>query len=114
FFDERFSRLGDKFCYLKLDGSQGVEDERFADKGEIEDALDALLRPAGWGCQIGGGTGLRYSYIELALRDCEQALPAIRGLLAGGNVPKRSWVLFHDCEQATEWVGVYDDSPPPP
>ena len=114
FYDVRFSRLDDKFCYVKLDGSEGIDEEKFADKSEIEDALDDLLKPPGWGCQIGGGTGWRYSYIELALRNCERALPAIRTLLANGNVPRRSWILFHNCDQSTEWVGVYDDSPPPP
>lgn len=114
FYDERFGRSGETFCYLKLDGSQGLDKEKFADKSEIEDALDALLKPAGWGCQIGGGTGLRYSYVELALKHRESALPAVRDLLARGNVPRRSWILFHNCELEHEWVGVYDDSPPPP
>lgn len=114
FFDARFTRLDEKFCYIKLDGLEGLDGEKFKDKGEIEDAVDDLLKPAGWGCQIGGGTGLRYSYIELALKNCDEALPAIRKRLAEGNVPKRSWILFHHCEQTTEWVGVYDDSPPPP
>jgi hypothetical protein len=114
FYDERFSGTGETFCYLKLDGSQGLDEEKFADKAAIEDALDELLLPAGLGCQIGGGTGLRYSYIELALNDFERALPAIRKLLIEGNVPKRSWILFHHCERRTEWIGIYDDSPPPP
>jgi hypothetical protein len=114
FRDKRFSRHGETFCYLKLDGSAGLDEEKFADKGELEDAIDALLRPAGWGCQIGGGTGLKYSYIEMALTDCAKALPAIRQRMAEGNIPKRSWILFHDCERATEWIGVYDDSPAPP
>jgi hypothetical protein len=114
FYSQRFSRCGEIFCYLKLDGAEGIDQEKFADKGEIEDALDALLIPAGWGCQIGGGTGLRYSYIELALRDTVQALPAIRKLLADGNVSRRSWILFHDCEHGGEWIGIHDDTPAPP
>lgn len=114
FYDKRFSRHGETFCYLKLDGSAGLDEEKFADKGEIEDAMDALLRPAGWGCQIGGGTGLKYSYVEMALKNCAKALPAVRQRLADGNVPKRSWILFHNCEREIEWIGVYDDSPAPP
>lgn len=114
FYDARFGGLGEKFAYVKLDGSEGLDEEKFAAKSEIEDALDELLKPAGWGCQIGGGTGWRYSYIELALKDCGSALPAIREMLAAGNVPRRSWILFHNCEQETEWIGIYDDSPPPP
>lgn len=39
FFDSRrFSRLGETFCYVKLDGSEGLDEEGFADKAEIEAA----------------------------------------------------------------------------
>lgn len=114
FYDARFARRGETFCYIKLDSSAGLDEERFADKSELEDAIDAILRPDGLGCQIGGGTGLKYSYIELALTDCAKALPAIRRRLAEGNVPKRSWILFHNCERETEWIGIYDDTPVPP
>lgn len=46
--------------------------------------------------------------------DKGRALPAIRRLLAEGNVPKRSWLLFHDCELRGEWIGIHDDAPDPP
>lgn len=114
FYDARFGSKGETFCYLKLDGSQEVDDEKFADRSEIEDALDNLLKPAGWGCQIGGGTGLRYSYVELVVTDPQAAFPAIRKLLQDGNIAKRSWILFHGCEYETEWIGIYDDTPAPP
>jgi hypothetical protein len=114
FYDERFGAAGETFCYLKLDGADGLDEEMFADKGAIEDALDAVLRPAGWGRQVGGGTGLRYSYIELVLKNTSAALPAIRKVLQEGNVPRRSWLLFHSCEKHSEWVGIYDDTPAPP
>jgi hypothetical protein len=114
FVSERFSKCGETFCYLKLDGSQGLDAERFRDKSEIEDALDELLRPPRLGCHIGGGTGLRYSYIDLAVTDLEKAIPAIRQRLRAGNVPKRSWILFFNGTLAGEWIGIYDDTPPPP
>jgi hypothetical protein len=114
FSPERSSRCGELFCYVKLDGSQGLDDEGFGDKSEIEDALDAELMPARLGCQIGGGTGLRYSYIDLALTDVDQGIQAVRRRLQAGKVPNRSWIQFFDSDLAAEWVGVYDDSPPPP
>jgi hypothetical protein len=114
FSSERFSRCGETFCYVKLDGSQGLDEEGFADKSEIEDALDALLKPQDLGCHIGGGTGLRYSYIDLALTDADKGIQATRQRLQAGKVPRRSWIQFHDTDLAAEWVGVYDDSPPPP
>lgn len=114
FCSERFSRCGETFCYVKLDGSESLDAEKFADKSEIEDALDAVLKPDCLGCQIGGGTGLRYSYIDLALCDLNRGIEGVRKRLQAGNVPKRSWILFYDWDLEAEWVGIYDDSPPPP
>jgi hypothetical protein len=76
--------------------------------------LDEVLKPAKLGCQIGGATGLKYSNIELALSNLKRGIRAVRKRLQKGRVPKRSWILFHDADLAAEWVGIYDDSPPPP
>ncbi len=114
FYDERFSRTGESFAYIKLHGSQGLDTELFADKAEIEDAVDAVLKPSGLGCQIGGGTGLRYSYIDLALTRLDDAIRAVCGRLRASNVPRRSWIQFYNADLKNEWVGVYADSPAPP
>lgn len=113
FASKRFSRCGELFCYLKIDGSEGLGENGFADRAEIEDALDALLIPAKLGCHIGGGTGLRYSYIDLALTDPERAIAVIRDRLRAGHVPLRSWIQFFDDDLGAEWVGIYDATPPP-
>jgi hypothetical protein len=114
FSSARFSRCGELFAYVKIDGSEGLDPRGFLDKAEIEDALNATLRRDGLGTCIGGGTGLRYSYFDLALADVDRALPAIRRVLRGGRVPKRSWLLFFDSDLAQEWVGVWEDTPEPP
>jgi hypothetical protein len=114
FHSGRFSRYGETFCYLKIDGAGGLDEERFKDKSEIEDAIDAVLIPNRAGCVIGGGTGLRYSYIDFALTDVDRALPLVIKRLREGNVPRRSWILFFDDELGDEWIGVWDDSPAPP
>jgi hypothetical protein len=113
FYGERFSKCGETFCYVKLDGSEGLGESKFADKSEIEDALDEVLKPGELGCHIGGGTGLRYSYIDLAVTDVNRGIAAVQARLRQGNVPRRSWILFFDDELAGEWVGIYDDTPPP-
>lgn len=108
-----FSRHGEQFCYVKLDGSEGLDEEHFADKGEIEDALDEPLHDARAGCVIGGGTGLRYSYIDLALLDVERGIDIVRDVLRRGNITRRAWILFFDTSLSAEWVGVWPDSPEP-
>jgi hypothetical protein len=113
FSSRRFSRVGETFCFLKLDGKDAAL-EGFADKSEIEDALTAVLTPASLGAVIGGGTGLRYSYIDLALTDVERAVPVIRERLQRGRLGRRCWLQFYDDALAAEWVGLWPDSPEPP
>jgi hypothetical protein len=113
FHSERFSKCNETFCYVKIDGKKDVDKMKFADKAEIEDALDEALQPSGVGCHIGGGTGARYSYVDLALTDVESAIDIVRKRLRKGRVPKRSWILFFDSYLAAEWIGIYDESPPP-
>ena len=114
FYSSSFSKCGETFCYVKIDGSQGLDQEKFKDKGDIEDALEEALKGLSAGGVIGGGTGLRYSYIDLALKDVERGIEAIRSVLRQGNIARRTWVLFFDAELSKEWIGIWDDTPPPP
>jgi hypothetical protein len=57
---------------------------------------------------------LRYSYVELALSKPDEAIAALRRRMQTGKLPRRSWVLFHDTDLCGEWVGICDDTPPPP
>jgi hypothetical protein len=114
FFSERFSRHGEMFCYLKIDGALGLEGTNFDDKSAIEDALDQVLVPAGLGCVMGGGTGTRYSYVDLALLNLDEAVRAIRSVLQEGRLSRNAWIQFFDSNLGAEWIGVHDDSPAPP
>ena len=99
---------------MKMDGSEGLGGETFKDKAAIEDALDAALKPAESGAVIGGGTGLRYSYVEIALTDPEKGVRQVIEVLRKGNITKRTWILFHDEFYAGEWIGIWEDTPAPP
>jgi hypothetical protein len=114
FYSACHSRCGETFCYVKIDGREGLSvDSPFTDRREIEDALHAALRSQQLGCVIGGGTGFAYSYIDLALTDVQAGIGVVRETLQHGRVPRRCWILFFDATLAREWVGVYDDSPEP-
>jgi hypothetical protein len=114
FSSARFSRVGETFCYVKLEGEGGAAEGGFEDKQQIEDALNDALVPAKLGCAIGGGSGLRYGYIDLALTQLGPGIEACRRVLRDGHAPARSWLQFFDDELADEWVGVHDDAPLPP
>jgi hypothetical protein len=108
------SRCGETFCYLKIDGAQGLEHSQFHDRAEIEEAINAALVQQEAGCAFGGGTGLRYSYIDLALTDLARGLEILRRVLLAGGIPKRTWIQFFDDELAHEWIGIHADAPEPP
>jgi hypothetical protein len=113
FDSSRHSRCGETFCYLKIDGSEGLEGCEFDDREEIETAINEALRPLALGSTIGGGTGRRYGYIELALVDVDGAWRALRTLLTEARLPNRTWLLFHDSYLLADERGLYHDTPEP-
>jgi len=114
FFSERYSRCGETFCFVKIDGNGDLSGMEFEDREDLEEAVRNALEIEDAGTLAGGGTGLRYTYLELALTNLETGIAAIRRALQEGNVPRRSWIQFHDANLAGEWIGIYDDSPEPP
>jgi len=114
FHSRRFSRSGEIMCTLKIDGAEGLTADGLGDKAAIEDAIAATLGPRQLGVQVGGGTGLRYSYVDLALTDVMPAMEALRPVLRAGKLPQRTWLQFFDADLADEWLPLWDDAPPPP
>jgi hypothetical protein len=114
-FDSRcFSRHKEYFCYLKIDASEVDSHERVDHRAGLEDPLDESLQRAGLGGSIGGGSGIRYSYVDLSLGNVMQAMPIVRQVLAQQRAPLRTWLLFFDTQLSEEWLGVYPNTPPPP
>ncbi|RYE94603.1 MAG: hypothetical protein EOO75_01540, partial [Myxococcales bacterium] len=107
FASERFSRVGETFGYLKFDTDEGFGDHGFEDRSEVEDALDDALAEARLGCVIGGGSGLRYGYVDLALLDVAAGFEVIGRVMREGAAPRRSWLLFFDDDLTDEWLGVW-------
>lgn len=114
FASARFSRTGETFAYVKIDGSGDLSQMKFGDREEVEIALGKALAKAKAGGVFGGGTGLRYSYVGLALDDPKKGIAAARAALRAGKVPARTWILFFDATLREEWVGVYPETPAPP
>ncbi len=115
FWSGRFSRSGEMFCYLKIDRGGPLRRSAVGKRIKLEDALNQALRPGRLGCVIGGGSGRRYNYIDLALLDVRSAAEAIRHVLQrGGLKTRRAWLLFFDDALAAEWIGMWPESPVPP
>jgi hypothetical protein len=115
FWSGRFSRSGETFCYLKIDRGGPLRRAAVAHRTATEDALNAALRPGQLGCVIGGGSGRRYDYIDLALVDVGAAATLMRSVLQrGGLATRRAWIQFFDNILSAEWIGMWPDSPEPP
>lgn len=112
FASERFSRNGETFCYIKVD-ERGAVDSGFSEREDMEEAIRSTLESQELGCLVGSGTGLRYTYLELALTDLDDALLAIRETLQEGQISRRSWVLFHDAAWQDEWFPIYEGAAGP-
>lgn len=114
FDSRRYSKVGETFCYLKFDGDGRKVAQRMDERKLLEPAVNRALVDAGLGCVVGAGTGKRYSYLDLALTDVRRASDLLVPLAARVGLSRRSWLLFHDTSLGHEWIGLYDDTPPPP
>jgi hypothetical protein len=114
FSSKRFSRHGESVAYVKVDAIDETADSRHELRVRLEDALGKTLVRPGLGCVVGAGLGVRYVYIDVVLESIEHGVTAMRETLRRLEVARRSWILFCDGSLAHEWVGVWDDTPPPP
>lgn len=108
-----FSRCGETFCFVKIDCHGSAAESRVAERAKWEDALNDALIGSQKGCVVGGATGYRYSYIDLALTDRGNTISRTCEVLRQNGAPSQAWILFLDTSLSQEWVGVWDDTPPP-
>ena len=110
FFDHRFTRRGDVFCYIKL--THGG-DESQVDRTKFEREVDDALRAESLGGVFASGAGLKHHYIDLALTDLTAAMRIVRDVLRKCGAPRQTWVLFFDDRLSLEWIGLEADTPAP-
>jgi hypothetical protein len=114
FYSERFSAHGETFCYVKLDASDDEGQRLRENRPQLEEHIHAALVRSGLGSTIGGGIGVRYAYVNLALLDLDRSIPVLVDVLRAAGAPKRSWIQFYDAPLRREWVEIHDDAPRPP
>ncbi|MFN7144444.1 MAG: hypothetical protein ACK4YP_11750, partial [Myxococcota bacterium] len=102
------------YAYVKISRSPDDAGREVEARARYEEALDAALGGAGLGGVIGAGMGSTFQYVDLALTRPDEALPVVRAALRALDAPRETWVLFFDATLAEEWVGAWDDTPPPP
>ena len=110
----RFSRNGETFCSVVVQGFPDDPSACLEARRALSDALDAALRPRALGCPVGGASGVAFAYVELALVDVPASLDVIRAVSHQQDLSDTAWVLFHDDTHKLEWVGLTEWASPPP
>ena len=108
FYSERFSKWGEKFCYLEIDrvGEFLVSD----DANKFEDCLDTSLRKSQAGCVVASGKGTNTIYLDLCLKDIEKARIIIAEICGQFKLPHTAWLYFYDVTLKNEWTGIFTDT----
>ena len=114
FASTRFSRAGELFAYLKYESGERDARQALARRCLLEDALDAALVREKAGRVIGSGTGVVYSYVNLALANIERAVEVIRVVAQRLGLSPNTWLQFFDAPLTDSWVGLTSDTPAPP
>jgi hypothetical protein len=114
FRSQRFSRHGETFAYVKYVGVERESESRLSERIALEDALNRALVPGALGCVIGGGLGLHYGYVDLALCDLDHAPELMRRVLSAVHLRGPAWLLFCDSPWQQEWLALSKGAGVPP
>ena len=82
FASTRFSRVNELFAYLRFEHRDADVRRSLARRRVLEDALDAALVSERAGRVIGGGLGLSFSHVHLALDRVARGVTVVREVVA--------------------------------
>ncbi len=111
FYSERFTKHGERFCYLKITGGELlVATEWFV---KLRGQVDQQLRAAEAGCVFGFGHDAEHLFIDLAIENFDEAVVVLRNVAQQEKLPVNSWLLFFDTELEQEWIGLFGETVAP-
>lgn len=113
FHSANFTRYDEKIAYLKMVG-HFIDEHELEKRYALEEELDRQLRSRQAGCITGGGIGIGVSFIDLFISDLPVAVEILRDECLRIGIAQNSWLLFLDTYWIDEWVGMAENSPPPP
>lgn len=112
FFSGRFSARGEIFAYLKYESLTRESEARLRERAELEAAFAGRLAPES-ASLFGTGLGLKYAYLDLALRDPRSVEEVILPVARAARGIARGWLLFCDTELEREWAGIQAETVEP-
>ncbi|MBA4074900.1 MAG: hypothetical protein C0508_07645, partial [Cyanobacteria bacterium PR.023] len=134
FYSERFTKHGEKFCYLKIAETDQISS--FEEFAALRQKIDDSLRAEECGCVFGWGTSPKfdgrspglsqsasesglsqseasYLFVDLALEKIDDSISVLRKIAQGEKLSENSWLLFFDTELEHEWVGLFPETGAP-
>jgi len=110
-----FSKCEETFACIQITREEAWLDDLIVEtRAALEDDLDAALRESSSGCVVGGGTGKRFLYTIVALSNLDAALEVLREWALCVSLPRATWLRFCDTYLQGEWIGLLDETLPPP
>lgn len=134
FYSERFTKHGEKFCYLKIAEIDQISS--FEEFAALRQKIDDSLRAEECGCVFGWGTSPKfegrspalsqsasesslsqsvasYLFVDLALEKIDESIAVLRSIAQSEKLSENSWLLFFDTELEHEWVGLFPETGAP-
>lgn len=105
----RFSKHGERFAYLKLEGEY---DEKKIEA--VEEAINKALASAGAGCTTGSAVGKNHGYVDLCFADPDKAVNVMKEACKSAGCPSQTWLQFFDADWAGEWIAIGSGVATPP
>ena len=101
------ARSGESFWYVKIDGREKPGRFGVCRPGRRRGCIGRALLEAGLGCVIGAGTGIRYSYVDLAIVDLPALLDLICKTLRDGRIGRSTRILAFDDHDEQHPINVH-------
>lgn len=98
--------LGIDFVFIAIPTQHFPKGSEVSGRGEIEDDLITALEAEASGISLGGATGFKNCYIDLALYDGDRSLDIIKTVLRKHRVPKQSKIHFFTSDRAKEVISI--------
>jgi hypothetical protein len=112
FFSGRFCNSDVLFTYLKYESRERAPEARLTERARLENIVTQVLRHE-QAALIGLGLGLRYGYLDLAVRDPDCIRNQLWQALRAAEMSERTWLLFCDSELEREYLALHAEAPAP-
>ncbi|MCB1275983.1 hypothetical protein [Prosthecobacter sp.] len=98
--------VGVDFVFVAIPTAHFPQGAQVAARGEIEDDLIAALEADASGISLGGATGHKHCYIDLALYDGDRSLEIVKRVLRKHRVPKQTEIHFFTTDRGEQAISV--------